>query len=328
MRFPVRTFALCFAFVVCASAWAAPIFYGRTQYQKTKLRLVKDNWLSSAPGEQAGNYSDAYFGFFNTNSAHYWLMDYLIYTVPAFNQIAGVQLALGPENTWRGVAGMYYNCIRSDSDWIQGTQRDLTTPPPEGEPSFLYAQSPSVPWKQGCADLSTLVNDGRAPLYGDSSNIVGVYLVLDLELSVVKDFLEGNAHGICVWGWDAAANGWSNWYFYRQPNELWIYTRLSDTEQKSGQAGFGEIVTAQPNPFNCNTTFQYRVNAQARVVINVYDAQGKLVLPLVNAQQQSGSHSIIWDGKDSRGTSVHSGVYVLKVSINGSNHVKKLIVIK
>src|SRR3989339_1865414 len=332
MRFPVRTFALCFAFVVCASAWAAPIFYGRTQYQKTKLRLVKDNWLSSAPGEQAGNYSDAYFGFFNTNSAHYWLMDYLIYTVPAFNQIAGVQLALGPENTWRGVAGMYYNCIRSDSDWIQGTQRDLTTPPPEGEPSFLYAQSPSVPWKQGCADLSTLVNDGRAPLYGDSSNIVGVYLVLDLELSVVKDFLEGNAHGICVWGWDAAANGWDQWYFYKGANpdgwtELWVFYDPTATENKTRNKT-SSIISASPNPFNCTTMLHYNLNSRTSIAITLYDAQGKLVLPLLNAQQSAGSYSISWDGKDSRGMRVHSGIYVLKASLNGSHYTKKLIVIK
>ncbi|OGJ88889.1 MAG: hypothetical protein A2487_19070 [Candidatus Raymondbacteria bacterium RifOxyC12_full_50_8] len=318
MRFSISAFALCFAFIICASAWAAPINYARSQYQKFRLPTIKDGWLSSASREQAGNYSDPNFGFFKTNSAHYWLMDYTVSNLPPFDQIAGVQLALGPENNWRGLAGMYYNCIQSDSDWIQGTQQNFTSPPPAGEPSFLYAQSPSVPWKQGYANLSVLVNEGKAPLQGDSSNIVGSYLVLDLDLSVVKDYLEGNAHGICVWGWDAAANGWDQWYFYRQPNELWVYARLTDSEQESRPVVSGQIVTAQPNPFNPDVTIT--VSMRGNTSLRIYDTNGRMAADLT-PDRITGQAA--W-----RACNYHSGIYIVRAVNNGRTITKQITLLK
>jgi len=318
-----------FLFIV-QGLFAGPVNY--SGYQKIRLIRTVDGSFSSAGVEQVGNYCDPDFGFFRTHLSSYFTVDFDVSTLPPFEQIVGVQLAMRPENSYRGTAGMYYNIIRSDSSWIQGTQQSYTAVPPDGEPSFLYARCPSVKWKAGWASLGTVVNFGKKPIVSDATNIQSPYMIIDIDRSTAKDLLEGNAHGICVWGWDAAANGWDQWYFYKGANpdgwtELWVFYDPTATENKTRNKT-SSIISASPNPFNCTTMLHYNLNSRTSIAITLYDAQGKLVLPLLNAQQSAGSYSISWDGKDSRGMRVHSGIYVLKASLNGSHYTKKLIVIK
>ncbi|OGJ90581.1 MAG: hypothetical protein A2268_06405 [Candidatus Raymondbacteria bacterium RifOxyA12_full_50_37] len=326
----IKILGFCALYFFSQGLFAGPINY--RGYQKVTLIRTIDGSFSSSGAEQVGNYSNPEFGFFKTNNQNYFTVDFDVSTVPPFAQIVGVQLVMKPENSYRGTAGMYYNIIRSDLSWIQGTQQNYTVAPPEGEPSFLYARSPSVKWKNGFASLGTVVNFGKKPIVSDSTNYQYPYMIIDIDKNTAKDLLEGNAHGICVWGWDATANGWSQWFFYKGANprgwtELWVFYDPTAVEDKTDTKTLSAI-SAFPNPFNCNTILRYNLPAHARVVMNVYSTEGKLVRSLVNAQQQPGTYAITWDGKDSRNISVHSGIYMLKASINEANYMKKLSVVK
>ncbi len=54
------------------------------------------------------------------------------------------------------------------------------------------------------------------------------------------------------------------------------------------------IVGIHPNPFNSNTGITYTLSAAAQVHLEVYDVSGRLVVELVNEQQQSGTHKAVW----------------------------------
>lgn len=83
-----------------------------------------------------------------------------------------------------------------------------------------------------------------------------------------------------------------------------------------------------PNPFNPSTTIAYDLPEDGVVQICVYNIKGQLVQKLIDKPQSIGSHSIIWNGKDSCGVSCASGVYYYKVTSNGQSITKKMLMMK
>jgi len=64
-----------------------------------------------------------------------------------------------------------------------------------------------------------------------------------------------------------------------------------------------------PNPFNPVTTIPYFLFEETAVVVQIISSSGQTVRELVNQQQAAGMHYTTWNGKDSQGTAVASGVY-------------------
>ena len=63
-----------------------------------------------------------------------------------------------------------------------------------------------------------------------------------------------------------------------------------------------------PNPFNPMTNFKYGVAVEGRITIDVYDLRGRKVTTLLDEVVRPGTYSIVWDGTDSGGRRVASGV--------------------
>jgi len=72
-----------------------------------------------------------------------------------------------------------------------------------------------------------------------------------------------------------------------------------------------------PNPFNAQTTIPYTLPKAGGVQLVLYNASGQRIRRLVNGHQQAGSYGATWDGKDEAGRSVASGVYVVRLSVEG-----------
>jgi len=75
-----------------------------------------------------------------------------------------------------------------------------------------------------------------------------------------------------------------------------------------------------PNPFNPVTTISYDLAKDVYVELAVYNILGGKVITLVNGNQPAGSYQLEWDGRDSRGLIVSSGMYLLR--INAGNYCK------
>ena len=85
------------------------------------------------------------------------------------------------------------------------------------------------------------------------------------------------------------------------------------------------LLGARPNPFGPGTTVQYELSRSEHVLVEVYDARGRLVRELVDGVLDAGSYSERWDGLDSRGTAVHGGVYFVKMRAGGYESTSKLV---
>jgi hypothetical protein len=83
-----------------------------------------------------------------------------------------------------------------------------------------------------------------------------------------------------------------------------------------------------PNPFNPTTNIKYTIPREGNVKIEVYDITGKLVNTLVNQSMNSGSYNVTWDGKNTLGQNVVSGIYLYRIQANDFVAVKKMIMLK
>ncbi|MBI2968120.1 MAG: right-handed parallel beta-helix repeat-containing protein [Bacteroidetes bacterium] len=74
------------------------------------------------------------------------------------------------------------------------------------------------------------------------------------------------------------------------------------------------MLSIYPVPSKGQTVITYQIeNNQQHVRISLYDLLGKEVLVFVDADQNPGVHSIVWDGKDKNGNRMDYGIYFLKI---------------
>ncbi|MCD4691414.1 MAG: T9SS type A sorting domain-containing protein [Calditrichales bacterium] len=80
-----------------------------------------------------------------------------------------------------------------------------------------------------------------------------------------------------------------------------------------------------PNPFNPATTINYDLPKTSNVVLRVYDLIGQEVKTLVNDIQTAGEKSVVWNGRNSAGQIVSSGVYIYSLQAGNEVHSRKMI---
>ncbi|MBN1756366.1 S8 family peptidase [bacterium] len=89
-----------------------------------------------------------------------------------------------------------------------------------------------------------------------------------------------------------------------------------------------QLGKAYPNPVNMVTSIPYQLETPGRVQLQVYDCLGKRVKELVNQYQAPGKYSVTWQGQDSDGNSLNSGVYLYRLKVNESEQFGKLMIMK
>jgi hypothetical protein len=83
-----------------------------------------------------------------------------------------------------------------------------------------------------------------------------------------------------------------------------------------------------PNPFNPSTRITFGLKDAAIVSLRIYDVAGRLVRVLVAGSRPAGNYSELWNGKDSRGTSVASGIYFCRLDAGPFTQTRKMILLR
>jgi len=83
-----------------------------------------------------------------------------------------------------------------------------------------------------------------------------------------------------------------------------------------------------PNPFNASTMISYSLKSDADVTLKIYNILGQEVKTLVNKYQAAGSYTIIWNGKDSRGNDVATGIYFYRIKAGDFSFERKMAYLK
>ena len=83
-----------------------------------------------------------------------------------------------------------------------------------------------------------------------------------------------------------------------------------------------------PNPFNPVTTIDYNLPRRSNVRIDIFNLLGQRIRTVVNREEPAGSYSVTWDGKDSAGKAVATGIYFYRLKAEDFVETKKMLLLK
>ena len=83
-----------------------------------------------------------------------------------------------------------------------------------------------------------------------------------------------------------------------------------------------------PNPFNPATTIGFEVPIPSQVSLKIYNLMGQEIRTLTNEWLPTGSHRLIWNGKDQRGIPVSAGVYIYRLQSQDFQKTRKMVLLK
>ena len=83
-----------------------------------------------------------------------------------------------------------------------------------------------------------------------------------------------------------------------------------------------------PNPFNPTTNISFALPVDSRVSLKIYNVAGQLVRTLVNETMAAGIHTVTWDGANSNGEKVASGIYFYQLSAENYTQTRKMCLMK
>ena len=94
-----------------------------------------------------------------------------------------------------------------------------------------------------------------------------------------------------------------------------------------------ELLPNYPNPFNPETWMPYRLAHAADVTLTIYDTKGIIVRQLDLGHQPAGYYTdrtkaAYWDGRNSLGEPVGSGVYFYQLQADNFSATRKLVILK
>jgi hypothetical protein len=87
-----------------------------------------------------------------------------------------------------------------------------------------------------------------------------------------------------------------------------------------------------PNPFNPSTTIEFEVPETdagfVLIALEVYNTMGQRIRTLAQGSYEAGRHRVVWDGSDSDGKRVASGVYYYRLVAPEYQSAKKMILFR
>ena len=84
-----------------------------------------------------------------------------------------------------------------------------------------------------------------------------------------------------------------------------------------------------PNPFNSITTINYVLPVNSPIELSIYNIKGKQIYTYTSACQNTGNHSVVWDGRNSEGTIQPGGIYFyLLKTANGLSETGRMVFVK
>jgi hypothetical protein len=130
---------------------------------------------------------------------------------------------------------------------------------------------------------------------------------------------------------------WSSGYYYKvsaidiHGNEsLWaVLTPDAVTGTETPKAPETSYLSQNyPNPFNPTTRIAFGLSAPGHVSLRIYDVAGRLVRALVADSRPAGTYSEIWDGHDSNGSAVASGIYFYRLTAGSFEQTRKMALMR
>ena len=89
-----------------------------------------------------------------------------------------------------------------------------------------------------------------------------------------------------------------------------------------------ELKGNYPNPFNPTTKIRFTNDRSSNVKVTVYALNGEKVATIMNRQVNAGAYDVSWNGKNSNGTIVPTGMYLYDIESDGRRLQGKMLFLK
>jgi hypothetical protein len=172
---------------------------------------------------------------------------------------------------------------------------------------------------------------GGALTYADGSQVVvddsGHDLSLDDFQWEYTDYGLWNNRGGRLWVQSYANCFPATWSQY--VNSHWTYMgALSTVDNDNITADKFELKGNYPNPFNPTTKIRFTNDRTSNVKVTVYSLKGEKVATIMNKQVNSGTYDVSWNGKNTSGKIVPTGMYLYDIESDGRRLQGKMLFVK
>jgi len=89
-----------------------------------------------------------------------------------------------------------------------------------------------------------------------------------------------------------------------------------------------ELYNAYPNPFNPHTQISFRLGIESDVSIEIFNILGEHIRTILNKNLTTGFHKYSWDGINSQGQNVTSGIYIYSIRVGNQIFSNKIILMR
>jgi hypothetical protein len=117
------------------------------------------------------------------------------------------------------------------------------------------------------------------------------------------------------------------------PNDDWFIDNITLSTPvsiaESAEAPYEFTVRQNyPNPFNPSTTIEYQLPERSEVSLVVYNTLGQKIRTLLNHTVEAGFQRVTWDGRDDKGQTVSSGIYIYHFAAGDYKTVQRMVLLK
>ncbi len=221
--------------------------------------------------------------------------------------------------------------------WYNGGDYYVNFTDPDGNPGLEVKQKFGILKHTGAngndESFKEVMGDSCIVAYNADDNIAEIAIPRYIIGETQPDNIESTAIFVLAedptleWVNDAAPSdnvAFRNTYNYGRP------LGPVSVEQKSKNITPETFTLEQnyPNPFNPSTTISYAIGKAQQVTLSIFNILGQKVVTLVQGNQTAGYHQVMWNGKNSNGVNVPSGIYFYNVHSTQGNITKKMILMK
>jgi len=125
------------------------------------------------------------------------------------------------------------------------------------------------------------------------------------------------------------ANAASSFQALLATGDGWTWDQAGQTTAVGDDArALRPRLSSHPNPSNPRTTLTFVLPTASHVRLSIHDMSGRRLASLIDDHREAGTHTLIWEGRDSDGNSLPSGVYFCEIETGEYRAMRKMTLLK